>query len=72
MQNIMKQTMFLTGLSLLCLFSGGCVATTFKHEIAVERDADGKIIKTTETEGIEQPGAESMGKMHFKTLELPK
>lgn len=57
---------------ILAVISSGCVATTLKHEIAIVRDADGKIIQTIETEGIEQPGAANTGKIQFKTLQLPK
>jgi hypothetical protein len=40
--------------------------------VTVERDADGKVLKIIEHEGIIQPGADSMPKMQFKHLEVPK
>ena len=33
----------------------GCVATTYQKTISVTKDADGKILSTTETEGVIQP-----------------
>lgn len=60
-------------LSILGIVTAGCVPTTFKHEISVVRDADGKIIQTIETEGIEQPNAENTTKkIKFKILDVPK
>jgi len=70
----MKNYFHLTAALFTVVFlTSGCVPTTLKHEISVVRDADGKIIQTIETEGIEQPGAEeTTKKIKFKVLDLPK
>jgi hypothetical protein len=39
----------------LALSLTGCVATQMSRSISVTRDADGKIISTTETETVTQP-----------------
>jgi hypothetical protein len=57
---------------LAALLCSGCVSTTFEKSVTVERDADGKVLKIIEHEGIIQPGADSMPKMQFKHLEVPK
>jgi hypothetical protein len=33
----------------------GCVATSYERSISVTKDADGKIVSTTETEKVIQP-----------------
>jgi hypothetical protein len=73
MENLFMNRIFLAlaGLSLASMLTG-CVATTYKHEIAIVRDSDGKVIQTIETEGIEQPAAGSLPPYKFKHLELPK
>lgn len=41
---------------LLCLALTGCVRTLVTKEIQVKKDANGKVIETTETERIIQEG----------------
>ena len=67
----MKKILFFTGMCAFALLNTSCVSTTLTHEIAVTRDADGKVIQTVETEGIVQPNATSTGKIVFKTLQMP-
>ena len=46
--------MYITILALIC---AGCVVpTTYTKSISVKKDADGKVIETTETEGVVQAG----------------
>ena len=45
----------------MCLSLSGCVTTTFIKEIQVKKDANGKIIETTQIErSIQQGGTKGM------------
>ena len=49
-----ENEVFLLGLTISSLCSG-CVSTTYTKQVAVTKDANGRIIQTVETEGILQP-----------------
>jgi hypothetical protein len=58
-------------LSLIAPILSGCVATSYQKSISVTRDANGKIISTTETESVMQPaggGVASSPAMKFQYL----
>jgi len=46
---------------LICLVLSGCVTTTVIKEIQVKKDANGKVIETTETERTIQQGIAKKG-----------
>lgn len=55
-------------LVLICLVLSGCVASLYTKQLQVNRDANGKIINSTETETIQQQGATEGIK--FKNLKV--
>ncbi|MBF0504153.1 MAG: hypothetical protein HQL14_03525 [Candidatus Omnitrophica bacterium] len=42
---------------LMCLALSGCVTTLVTKEVQVKKDANGKVIETTETERVTQRGS---------------
>ena len=53
---------------LVCLVLSGCVASLYTKQVQVNKDANGKIISTTETETIQQQG--STEGLKFKNLKV--
>ena len=45
----------ITLLFLASLLLSGCVATQYQKSVSVTKDADGKVVSTTETESVLQP-----------------
>jgi hypothetical protein len=54
------------------LFFSGCVEARFEKKIEVHRDANGKIIKTVETETVTQPGHTSIRSVQPEYLHYNK
>jgi hypothetical protein len=50
-----KTMKIFSALMLVAIVCSGCVATSYQKSIAVTKDANGKIISTTETETVVQP-----------------
>lgn len=55
-------------LVLICLVLSGCVASLYTKQVQVNKDANGKITSTTETETIQQQG--STEGLKFKNLKV--
>lgn len=47
----------------------GCVQTQFHKSVTVQKDANGKVTSSSETESVTQPG--SAWPVHFEYLKLP-
>ncbi len=61
MPRLMKHTgkFLLLAVAATVLSTTGCVQTMYTKSVTVKRDADGKIIETSQTETVSQPGVQN-------------
>ena len=50
---------------LVCLLLSGCVSTSIIKEVYIKKDANGKVIETTEVEGTVQQGWTKGGQLNY-------
>jgi len=57
--------MKITASVLVCLLLSGCVSTSVIKEVYIKKDANGKVIETTEVEGTVQQGWTKGGQLNY-------